>query len=92
MPDESKLRDVLLSPGVVLVVGVVLSALLIPTVGWFGLAPIVLSALAVVVWMHALVAAVENQWNELRAVGSPPSSDDRSRVCPTPAPCFSLLA
>jgi hypothetical protein len=68
MADESKLRAALLSPAVVLVVGVVLSAFLIPTIGWPGLIPLALSAFTVVIWMHALVAAVENQWNELRAI------------------------
>jgi hypothetical protein len=62
------IRAALLSPATLLLTGVVLSAFLIPTLGWPGLAPLVLAGLGVVIWMHALVAAVENQWNELRAI------------------------
>lgn len=79
---ESKLRNALLSPAVLLVVGVILSAFLIPAVGWPGLVPLALTALTVVIWMHALVAAVENQWNELRAINwnsAMPKKDDERR-------------
>jgi hypothetical protein len=62
------LRAALLTPAAILVVGVMLSAFLIPAAGWPGLAPLVLAALTVVIWTHASVAAVENQWNELRAI------------------------
>lgn len=65
---DINIREALLSPAVVLIAGVVLSAFLIPIFGWPGLAPLVLAGLGVVIWMHALIAAVENQWNELRSI------------------------
>lgn len=62
------LRAALLSPATALITGVTLSAVAVPFYGWPGLAPLVVAGFAVVAWMHAMVAAVENQWNQLRAI------------------------
>ncbi|MFC1609932.1 hypothetical protein ACFL6C_03155 [Myxococcota bacterium] len=61
-------RDTLLSPSALLVASVVLSAVLIMLFGWPGMTPLVAGGLVVIVWMHALTAAVERQWAELKTI------------------------
>ncbi|OGQ79281.1 MAG: hypothetical protein A2289_02235 [Deltaproteobacteria bacterium RIFOXYA12_FULL_58_15] len=51
-----------------MLIAVIMTAALVPVLGWPGLLPLAVGEVVVVVWLHALMAAVEKEWAELKAV------------------------